>query len=63
MLGLLGIFAASALMRSMVYGVSALNPTYVVVSVGSMIFLTFAAVTIPVLRASQVNPVEALKAE
>lgn len=63
MLGLLGILAASALMRSMVYGVSALNPTYVVVSVGSMIFLTFAAVTIPVLRASQVNPVEALKAE
>ena len=62
-LGLLGIFAASALMRSMVYGVSALNPIYVALSVGSMIFLTFAAIAIPVLRASQVNPVEALKAE
>jgi hypothetical protein len=62
-LGLLGTFAASSLTRSMVFGVSALNPIYVASAVGAMIVVTSAAISIPVLRATRVNPVEALKAE
>ena len=62
-LGLLGSLAASTLIRSMVFGVSPLNPVYVAAAVGAMIMVTSAAVTVPVLRATRVNPVEALKAE
>jgi ABC-type lipoprotein release transport system permease subunit len=40
-----------------------LNPVYVAAAVGAMIMVTSAAVTVPVLRATRVNPVEALKAE
>ena len=63
MLGLLGTFASSTLTRSMVFGVGALNPIFVTAAVGAMILVTSAAITIPVLRATRVNPVEALKAE
>ncbi len=62
-LGLLGSVAASTLTRSMVFGVSALNPIYVFAAVGAMIVVTSAAVGVPVLRATRVDPVEALKAE
>ena len=61
-LGLIGSFAASTLIRSMVFGVSALNPLYVTAAVGAMLIVTSAAISIPVLRAARVNPVEALKA-
>ena len=63
MIGLVGSIAASTLTRSMVFGVSALNPIYVVAAVGAMVVVTAAAITIPVLRATRVNPVEALKAD
>jgi putative ABC transport system permease protein len=63
LLGLLGSFAASAMTRSMVFGVSPLNPIYVVAAVGAMIIVTAVAITVPVLRATRVNPVEALKAD
>jgi len=63
LLGLLGSFAASAMTRSMVFGVSPLNPIYVVAAVGAMIIVTATAITVPVLRATRVNPVEALKAD
>ena len=62
-LGLLGTIAASALTRSMVFGVSPLSLVYVAVSVGAMIFVASAAIAIPVLRATRVNPVQALRAE
>ena len=62
-LGLVGSLAASTLTRSMVFGVSPLNPIFVAAGVGAMIIVTSAAVTVPVLRATRVNPVEALKAE
>ncbi len=62
-LGLLGTVAASALTRSMVFGVSPLSLVYVAVSVGAMIFVASAAIAIPVLRATRVNPVQALRAE
>jgi len=62
-LGLLGAFAAAALMKSMVFGVGALNPICVAAAIGTMIAVTFGAMTIPALRATRVNPVEALKTE
>ena len=62
LLGLFGSLAGSTVMRSMVFGVSPLNPIYVAAAIGAMIIVTFAAVTVPVLRATRVNPVEALKA-
>ena len=63
LLGLVGSFAASTLTRSMVFGVSPLNPIYVTAAVGAMLMVTSAAITIPVVRATRVNPVEALKTE
>ncbi len=47
----------------MVFGVSPISPVYVVAAVGAMLVVTAAAITVPVLRATRVNPVEALKAE
>ena len=61
--GAAGALAASTLMRSMVFGVSALNPLYLAAAAGAMIIVTLAAITVPVLRATRVNPVEALKVE
>ena len=62
-LGLLATFAASSLTRNMVFGVGALNLIYVSIAVGTMIVVGSAAVAIPVLRATRVNPVQALRAE
>jgi len=61
--GILGTIAASVLMRGMVYGVSALNPILVAAAVVAMVVVTSTAITVPVLRATRVNPVEALRAE
>ena len=62
-LGLLGTFAASSLTRNMVFGVGALNLIYVSIAIGAMIVVGSAAVAIPVLRATRVSPVQALRAE
>ncbi|MEX1310181.1 MAG: ABC transporter permease [Candidatus Sulfomarinibacteraceae bacterium] len=62
-LGLAGSLAVSTLTRSMVFGVSPLNPIYVTAAVAAMLIVTSAAITIPVIRATRVNPVEALKTE
>jgi ABC-type antimicrobial peptide transport system permease subunit len=63
LLGLAGAVAASALTRSMVFGVSALNPLYVAAAVGVMMVVAFAAILVPVLRATGVDPVRALRTE
>jgi predicted permease len=62
-LGLLGTLATSTVTRSMVYGVSSLNPLYVAAAVAVMIVVAFAAITVPVLRATRVDPVQALRTE
>jgi hypothetical protein len=62
-LGILGAVGASVLMRSMVFGVSALNPYLVAAAAVAMVVVASIAITVPVLRATRVNPVEALKAE
>jgi predicted permease len=63
LLGLLGALAASTVTRSMVFGVSALNPLYVAAAAVVMIVVAFAAITVPVLRATRVDPVQALRTE
>jgi ABC-type antimicrobial peptide transport system permease subunit len=62
-LGLLGTLATSTATRSMVYGVSALNPIYVAAAVAVMLVVAFSAITVPVLRATRVDPVQALRTE
>jgi putative ABC transport system permease protein len=63
LLGLLGAYATTAITRSMVYGISALNPLYVAAAALVMLLVAFAAISVPVLRATHVDPVEALRAE
>ena len=46
-----------------VYGINALNPLYVSVAAVVMLTVAFAAITLPLLRASRVDPVEALRSE
>ena len=63
LVGALGAVGVSTVMRSMVFGVSPFNPVYMSAAVAAMIVVTLTAITIPVLRATRVNPVEALKVE
>lgn len=61
--GLLGALAASTLTQSLVYGVGALNPLYVAAAVVVMMLVSFSAISVPVLRATRIDPVRALRAE
>ncbi len=61
--GLFGALAASTLTRSLVYGVGAMNPLYVAAAVVVMMVVAFAAISVPVLRATRIDPVQALRAE
>ena len=61
--GLAGTVVASVITRSMVFGISPLNPLYVLAAAGVMLVVTFAATIVPVTRAMRVDPVEALRAE
>jgi predicted permease len=61
--GLFGAWATSALTRSMVFGVSPLNLMHMAGAAGVMILVAMAATLIPVLRATGVDPLEALRAD
>jgi predicted permease len=61
--GLAGALAAATTLRSMVYGVSVWNPAFVLAAAGVVVPTAFAAIVFPVLRASRVNPVQALRTE
>ena len=62
-LGLIGSMSAAGLTRSRVYGISALSPTYLVAAGVIMLLVGVAATAIPVVRATRVDPLEALRAE
>ena len=62
-LGVLGTFAASLTTRSMVYGISALNPLHMAAATGVMIVVAVAATAVPVMRATGVDPLEALRVD
>ena len=63
MVGVVGALSASAVMRSMVYGISARNPLVMLSAVVVMTIVAFVAVFVPLLRATRVNPVHVLRAE
>jgi len=61
--GLAGAWAASALTRSMVYDVSPLSTIYLAAAGGIMVAVALAATLVPVLRATGVDPLQALRVE
>jgi putative ABC transport system permease protein len=62
-IGLAGAIAASNLMRSFLFGVSALDPMVLILAAGFVLLLTLAASWLPARRASSIDPMQALRAE
>ena len=61
-----GIIAAAAigpLLRSQLYGVSALDPLVFIIAPASLLAVAFVAAYQPAVRAMKVNPIEALREE
>lgn len=61
--GLAGSLAVSKLLSSMLFNVSATDPTILTVSIAIMILLSLVACVIPARRAASANPVDVLRAE
>jgi predicted permease len=61
--GVLGAWATSALIGSMVFGVRALSPAYMIAAAGVMTLVALLATAVPVRRATGVDPLEALRIE
>jgi putative ABC transport system permease protein len=62
-LGLAGAFAATRLMNSLLFGVSAWDPVTFAVLAGIIALVAFLAAWLPARRAARVDPVVALRAE
>jgi ABC-type lipoprotein release transport system permease subunit len=62
-LGLLGALAASRLLRSFLFEVSPLDPAVLTVSAVAMLLLALLASVIPATRASNTDPILALRGE
>lgn len=63
LVGVLGAWAASTLIGSMVFGVGALSPAYMAAAAGVMTLVALAATAVPVMRATGVDPQDALRVE
>lgn len=63
LIGLVGSVAASRLLKSMVFGVSALDPAILALAAVLVLLLALAAAILPARRAASINPVEAFRAE
>ncbi|MBT8398352.1 MAG: FtsX-like permease family protein, partial [Gemmatimonadetes bacterium] len=61
--GLLGSWAASLLTRSLVFGISPMSPLHLALAAGVMGVVALAATLIPVMRATGVDPLEALRVD
>ena len=61
--GLLGAFAASRAVSSLLYGVGSLDAAALIGSLLMLAAVAFVACYLPARRASQVDPIEALRAE
>jgi putative ABC transport system permease protein len=61
--GLLGAFAASRALSSLLYNVGALDAVALIGSVVTLAVVAFLACYLPARRASLVNPIEALRTE
>jgi predicted permease len=62
-LGLAGAAADSALLRSLLFGVSPFDPLVLTVAAVGVLFLALAASTLPALRAASIDPMQALRGE
>ena len=62
-IGLVGAFAASRLLKSFLFQVSALDPLVLGLAALSVLLLTLVACLLPAQRASSVDPIEALRSE
>lgn len=59
-LGLMGSWAASVWLKSLVFGISARNPGMLIASAAAVVGIAFAAAAIPLWRAIRVDPVSNL---
>jgi putative ABC transport system permease protein len=62
-IGLVGAIVASHLLRSFLFGVSALDPLVLTLAAFFVLLLALGASFLPAHRASSIDPVEALRAE
>ena len=63
LIGLAGGAAAGALIRSVLYGTSPLDPVVFVTMVGSLLLTAVVACAVPAIRASRIEPMQALRIE
>jgi ABC-type antimicrobial peptide transport system permease subunit len=63
LIGLAGGAAAGTLIRSVLYGTSPLDPVVFTAMVGTLLLTAIAACVLPAVRASRIEPMEALRIE
>jgi predicted permease len=63
LIGLAGGAAAGTLIRSVLYGTSPLDPVVFAAMVGTLLLTAIAACVLPAVRASRIEPMEALRIE
>lgn len=63
LIGLAGGAAAGALIRSVLYGTSPLDPVVFATMIGSLLFTAIVACAVPAIRASRIEPMQALRTE
>jgi predicted permease len=63
LIGLAGGAAAATSIRSMLYGTSPLDPLVLVTMVGSLLLTALLACAVPAIRASKIEPMQALRTE
>ncbi|MGC1871726.1 MAG: FtsX-like permease family protein, partial [Acidobacteriaceae bacterium] len=62
-LGLAGGIAAGSMIRSILYGTSLLDPVVFAVMIASLLLTAVIACVVPAIRASQIEPMRALRTE
>jgi ABC-type antimicrobial peptide transport system permease subunit len=63
MIGLAGGVAAGLLIRSILYGTSPLDPLVFATMIGSLLLTAIVACALPAIRASRIEPMQALRTE